>query len=83
MLDLFITAYFLCCKGLPCHANHVHRHFLVFLISVMETLLATVGGGADGAEQNTIWALVWTHAEAAGHAPTFASTWQGVSGQEN
>lgn len=49
----------------------------------METLLATVDGGADGAEHNTIWALVWTQPEPAGHAPTFASTWQGVARQEN
>lgn len=49
----------------------------------METLLATVGGGAAGAEQNTIWALVWTQPEPAGHAPTFASIWKGVAGQKN
>lgn len=39
----------------------------------METLLATVGGGAAGAEQNTIWALVWTQPEPAGHARTHIS----------
>lgn len=49
----------------------------------METLLAAVGGGADGAEHNTIWALVWTPPEPAGHAATLTSTWQGVAGQEN
>lgn len=52
---------------MPCHANHVHRHLFVSVISVMETLLGAVSG-ADGAENKTIWALVWTRPEPAGHA---------------
>lgn len=44
----------------------------------METLLATVGGGADGVENNTIWALVWTRPEPAGQVQHLL--WPGKKG---
>lgn len=48
----------------------------------MDSFLVRLRGGADGEENNTICALVWSQHDPAVHSPPFSPTWKCAANQE-